>query len=126
MLQMALKEKVLVGEKNPQDYQKKEEKVKNRDERVLYWEFARQTSGGCRGVLEIVQEWFYKKKGTELILTAWEQALGANFVKHSIDMIRPLRHQYADFVVTPLKQYGILSVHEGSLPREKIGMEKWG
>ena len=36
MLQMALKEKVLVEEKNPQDYRKKEEKVKNRDERVLY------------------------------------------------------------------------------------------
>ena len=56
MLQMALKEKVLAGEKNPQDYQKKEEKVKNRNERVLHGEFARQTSGGCRGVLEIVQE----------------------------------------------------------------------
>ena len=53
---MALKEKVLAGEKNPQDYQKKEEKVKNRNERVLHGEFARQTSGGCRGVLEIVQE----------------------------------------------------------------------
>ena len=67
---MALKEKVLAGEKNPQDYQKKEEKVKNRNERVLHGEFARQTSGGCRGVLEIVQSDFIKKKGTELILTA--------------------------------------------------------
>lgn len=53
---MALKEKVLAGEKNPQDYEKKEEKVKNRNERVLHGEFTRQTSGGCRGVLEIVQE----------------------------------------------------------------------
>ena len=53
---MALKEKVLVEEKNPQDYQKKEGKVKNREEKALHGEFARQTSGGWRGVLEMVQE----------------------------------------------------------------------
>ena len=69
MLQMALKEKVLVEEKNAQDYQKKEEKVKNRKKKALHGEFARQTSGGWRGGLEMVQEWFYKK-GTELILAA--------------------------------------------------------
>ena len=69
MLQMALKEKVLVEEKNPQDYQKKEEKVKNWKEKALHGEFARQTSGGWRGVLETFQELFYKK-WTELILTA--------------------------------------------------------
>ena len=46
MLQMALKEKVLVGETNPQDYQKKEEKVRNRKEKALHGEFTRQTSGG--------------------------------------------------------------------------------
>ena len=46
MLQMALKEKVLVPEKNPQDYQKEEEKVRNRKEKPLHGEFARQTSGG--------------------------------------------------------------------------------
>ena len=34
LLQMALKEKVLVEEKNPQDYQKKEEKVKNWKEKT--------------------------------------------------------------------------------------------
>ena len=56
MLQMALKEKGLVEEKNPQDYQKKEEKVRDRKEKVLHGEFARQTSGGWRGVLEMVQE----------------------------------------------------------------------
>lgn len=53
---MALKEKGLVEEKNPQDYQKKEEKVRDRKEKVLHGEFARQTSGGWRGVLEMVQE----------------------------------------------------------------------
>ena len=53
---MALKEKVLVEEKNPQDYQKKEEKVKNRKEKALHGVFARQTSGGWRGGLEMVQE----------------------------------------------------------------------
>ena len=64
------------------------------------------------GKLQVAGEEFWRwfrndfiKKGTELILAAYEQALGANFVKHSIDMIRPLRQQYADFVVTPLKQY---------------------
>ena len=41
MLQMSLKEKVLVEEKNPQDYQKKEEKVRNRKEKALHGEFAR-------------------------------------------------------------------------------------
>ena len=46
MLQMALKEKVLFGEKNTQDYQKKEKKVRNRKEKALHGEFARQTSGG--------------------------------------------------------------------------------
>ena len=56
MLQMALKQKVLVEEKNPQDYQKKEEKVRNRKEKAVHGEFARQTSGGWRGVLEMVQE----------------------------------------------------------------------
>lgn len=56
MLQMALKEKVLVEEKNPQDYRKKEEKVKNQNEKALHGEFARQISGGWRGVLEMVQE----------------------------------------------------------------------
>ena len=61
MLQMALKEKVLVEEKNPQDYRKKEEKVKNQNEKALHGEFARQTSGGWRGVLEMVKERFYKK-----------------------------------------------------------------
>ena len=55
-LQMALKEKVLAEEKNPQDYQKKEEKVKNRKEKALHGEFAWQTSGSWRGVLEMVQE----------------------------------------------------------------------
>ena len=53
---MALKEKVLAEEKNPQDYQKKEEKVKNRKEKALHGEFAWQTSGSWRGVLEMVQE----------------------------------------------------------------------
>ena len=56
MLQMALKEKVFVEEKNAQDYQKKEEKVKNRKKKALHGEFARQTSGGWRGGLEMVQE----------------------------------------------------------------------
>ena len=69
MLQMALKEKVLFDETNPQDYQKKEEKVKNWKEKALHGEFARQTSGGWRGVLETFKELFYKK-GTELILAA--------------------------------------------------------
>ena len=32
MLQMALKEKLLFEERNPQEYQKKEEKVRNRKE----------------------------------------------------------------------------------------------
>ena len=40
---------------------KKEGKVKNRKENTLQGEFARQTSGGWKGVLEMVQEWFYKK-----------------------------------------------------------------
>ena len=53
---MALKEKVLVEEKNPQDYRKKDEKVKNQNEKALHGEFAQQTSGGWRGVLEMVQE----------------------------------------------------------------------
>ena len=61
MLQMALKEKVLFEERNPQDYQKKEEKVRNRKEKALHGEFARQTSGSWKAVLEMVQEWFYKK-----------------------------------------------------------------
>ena len=56
MLQMALKEKVLFAERNPQDYQKKEEKVRNRKEKALHGEFARQTSGSWKGVLEMVQE----------------------------------------------------------------------
>ena len=56
MLQVALKEKVLVEEKNPQDYQKKEEKVKNRNEKALHGEFTRQTSGGWKGVLEMARE----------------------------------------------------------------------
>ena len=51
---MALKEKLLVEEKNPQE--KKEEKVRNRKEKALHGEFARQTSGGWRGVLEMAQE----------------------------------------------------------------------
>lgn len=60
MLQMALKEKVLVEEKNPQDYRKKEEKLRNRNEKALHGELAWQTSGSWRGVLEMVQEWFYE------------------------------------------------------------------
>ena len=59
MLQMALKEKVLFEEKNPQDYQKKEEKVRNPEEKAQQGEFALQTSGGWRGGLEMIQEWFY-------------------------------------------------------------------
>ena len=50
----ALKEKVLVAEKNPQDYQRKEEKVRNRKSPT--WRACCQTSGGWRGVLEMVQE----------------------------------------------------------------------
>ena len=53
---MALKKKVLVKEKNPQDYQKKEEKVRNREGKALHEEFARQASYGWRGGLEMVQE----------------------------------------------------------------------
>ena len=61
MLQMALKEKVLFEERNPVDYQKKEVKVMNRKKKALHGEFAQQTSGSWKGVLEMVQKWFYKK-----------------------------------------------------------------
>ena len=68
MLQMALKEKVLVGEKNPQDYQKKEEKVRNRRKKP-YME-------SLLGKLQVAEDEFswlrnkFIKKGTELILAA--------------------------------------------------------
>ena len=116
MLQMALKEsrRCLLKKRTPRTTRRKRRKSETGRKKPYMESLLGWTSGGWRRVLEMAQEWFYKK-GTELIL-----------VKHSIDMIRPLRHQNADFVVTPLKQYGILSVDKGSLPREKIGLEKWG
>ena len=89
MLEMVLKEKVLVEEENLQNYQRrrKEEKVRNWKEKALHGEFVWQTS-------EVAGEeswrWLYRngflKKGTEgLILAAQEQALRTNSVYHSID-----------------------------------------
>ena len=88
MLRAAMKEKVVVEEKNLQDYERriKEEKAKSWKEKALHGEFLQQTTDV---VGEESWRWLrngYLKKETEgLILAAQEQALRTNSIKHSID-----------------------------------------
>ena len=84
MLQMVLKEKVLVEEENLQNYQRrrKEEEVRNWKEKALHGEFVWQTSDVAGEELRNGS----LKKGTEgLTLATQEQALRTNLAKQSID-----------------------------------------
>ena len=79
MLQMVLREKVLVKE-NLQDYQRrKEEKVMNLKEKTLHEEFFWQTSHVAGE-----ESWRWLRNGF-LRKSILEQALRTNSVKHSID-----------------------------------------
>eukprot|EP00112_Aurelia_sp_Birch-Aquarium-sp1_P013553 Seg288.2 transcript_id=Seg288.2/GoldUCD/mRNA.D3Y31 product="hypothetical protein" protein_id=Seg288.2/GoldUCD/D3Y31 len=87
MLQAALNEKVLDEEENLQDYQKRrqEEKIRDWKEKALHGEFVRQTADVAG---DDSWRWLrngYLEKETGLILTAQEQALRTNSIKHSTD-----------------------------------------
>ena len=66
----------------------------------------------------MAQECFVKDGNRRLYPRCIRASFKNNSVKHSIK--RHLRHHWADYVVTPLKQYDILSADAASLPRENI------